>query len=865
MPTNPNSNSELIVLHAWEDNPIYLKCVQGENGIKIAKFQLVDDNGAINLTGNTGVVFMGTSGDGSAVSVNCIVDSATDGKVSLSASTNFTNAIGNTKGNIVVNFSNNQNIQFDGITVKVRPNRAIDALIHDDTFATFLAALSRLQNIEEGELTTVDSALDTNSTNPVQNSAIADKFNEVDAKFDSYIKAVNANTLDDCTNPNYIYRVYVSSVSVPSWNTSDCYCRVLVMDSTAYLTQYIFSQINWKFAVRYKDKSAGSWSDLKYFALSGDTLAAYGIEDAYTKSEVYNKDEVDGKVSELSTTIGSNKSAIENRMDIVEGTVSGHTNAIGNIQTNITQHNTDINSLKSRTSVLEDSMDNVYDKEHTYSQDEIDDIVDTINETHDRYNTTIQQIWANYGNQLSRLEGTVSGHTSSISNLQSSANQHNTSINSISGRVDVLEDSIDNVYDKDSSYSKDEIDDKVSTINSIHNNFVSNVQQDLSNQQHDISVLESAVSGNTSSIGTLSNVVGGNSNRLIALENSIVNKMSKDFLSVTSFMCDEDGTIFAATDDTVLTSRSFENQDKTSTPYFIWIAKTVTEVEDNAFVNTGKIAKIYCETSSADTPLPSAYRSLPVEYGINNLFSFYILRSLVTLYNDKVNKNDVYTADTADSTFERVANKSDTFDFNNTPTAAERLLFPTVARMKEYVYGTYYDVDEIDNLVTTINQAIATKANSSDVYTQSQIREMITVLETLCDELGDQISERLRNINDVIKTNHITDGNVTEQKLSADVQAKLNKNTGIYSYTIPASGWNNNAQTLDLSSVYTVTNNTKVDTEGDSTVIEQLVIDDCGGIYVENNNGTLTIKAIGNAPTANITVQFVVYEVESLD
>ena len=779
MPTNPSSNSELIILHAWEDNPIYLKCVQGESGIKIAKFQLVDDNGAINLTGNTGIVFMGTSGNGSAVSVNCTVDSATDGKVSLTASTNFTHAIGNTKGNIVVNFSNNQNIQFDGITIKVTPNKAIEALMQDDTFATFLSALSRLQNIEDGELTTVDSALDTNSTNPVQNSVIADKFNEVDTKFDSYIKAVNANTLDDCTNANYIYRVYISSDSVSSWNAPACYCRVLVIDAQTYLTQYVFSQINWKLAVRYKNKSSGSWTDLKYFAISGDTLAAYGITNAYTKSETYSKTEIDRAINNLTGTVAQNKSNIEQRVSTVEGTVSGHTTSIGNMQETISRHSAAVSDLNNRVSDLEDDMDNVYDKDH--------------------------------------------------------------------------------------SYSKDEIDSKVATINAQHGNLASAVANNKSTIEGRMNIVENAVSGHTSAIGVLQGQTEFQANAIAANTNALLGKMAKNFLSVTSFMCDEDGTIFAATDDTVLTSRSFENQDKTSNPYFIWIANTVTEVESNAFVNTGKIVKIYCETSSANTPLPSAYRSLPVEYGINNLFSFYILRSLVTLYNEKVNKDDVYTADTVDSTFERVANKSDTFDFNNTPTAAERLLFPTVARMKEYVYGTYYDMDEIDSLVTTINQAIANKANSSDVYTQSQIREMITVLENLCDELGDQISERLRNINDVIKTNHITDGNVTEQKLSADVQAKLNKNTGIYSYTIPASGWNNNAQTLDLSSVYTVTNNTKVDTEGDSTVIEQLVIDDCGGIYVENNNGTLTIKAIGNAPTANITVQFVVYEVESLD
>ena len=118
--------------------------------------------------------------------------------------------------------------------------------------------------------------------------------------------------------------------------------------------------------------------------------------------------------------------------------------------------------------------------------------------------------------------------------------------------------------------------------------------------------------------------------------------------------------------------------------------------------------------------------------------------------------------------------------------------------------------------------------------------------------------------NNAITTDKIANLNVTEGKLSSELQAKINKKTGVYSYTIPASNWSNNAQSLNLSSVYTVTSNTKVDIEADDTALEQLSIDDCEGIYVENNNGTLTIKAITNSPTENITVQLVVYEVETL-
>lgn len=135
----------------------------------------------------------------------------------------------------------------------------------------------------------------------------------------------------------------------------------------------------------------------------------------------------------------------------------------------------------------------------------------------------------------------------------------------------------------------------------------------------------------------------------------------------------------------------------------------------------------------------------------------------------------------------------------------------------------------------------------------------------ICDTLNDSIEEKLSDSDNVIKTKHITDGNVTEQKLSSDVINKINRVNAVYSYTIPYANWDNNVQTLTLPATYTVTSNTKVDIEGDDSVIEQLVIDDCGGLYVENNNGVLTLHAINNSPTANITVQLMAYEVKVLN
>ena len=120
-------------------------------------------------------------------------------------------------------------------------------------------------------------------------------------------------------------------------------------------------------------------------------------------------------------------------------------------------------------------------------------------------------------------------------------------------------------------------------------------------------------------------------------------------------------------------------------------------------------------------------------------------------------------------------------------------------------------------------------------------------------------------VNGKIRIERVT-GNITIKAIAIDNEARIinSCSSKVISATIPSSGWSNNAQSLNLSSIYTVTNKTKVDIEADDTVLEQLSIDGCEGIYVENNNGTLTVKAIANSPTANITVQLVVYEVETL-
>ena len=74
------------------------------------------------------------------------------------------------------------------------------------------------------------------------------------------------------------------------------------------------------------------------------------------------------------------------------------------------------------------------------------------------------------------------------------------------------------------------------------------------------------------------------------------------------------------------------------------------------------------------------------------------------------------------------------------------------------------------------------------------------------------------------------------------------------------SGSDPYTQTVTLSN-YTVTSNSKVDIQPDSTAIAQLISDSVKGLYILNNAGTLTAYAVGAPTTASLTLQVTITEV----
>lgn len=95
---------------------------------------------------------------------------------------------------------------------------------------------------------------------------------------------------------------------------------------------------------------------------------------------------------------------------------------------------------------------------------------------------------------------------------------------------------------------------------------------------------------------------------------------------------------------------------------------------------------------------------------------------------------------------------------------------------------------------------------------------------------------------------------------------KLADNPSIYTDTITTSTtWSGNGpytQTVTLPH-YTSTSNSFVSIQPDVTNIAQLIADGTSALYIGNNNGTLTLYAIGNHPTVAMTLQVTIEEVRA--
>ena len=96
------------------------------------------------------------------------------------------------------------------------------------------------------------------------------------------------------------------------------------------------------------------------------------------------------------------------------------------------------------------------------------------------------------------------------------------------------------------------------------------------------------------------------------------------------------------------------------------------------------------------------------------------------------------------------------------------------------------------------------------------------------------------------------------------MEYKINRAFVVKQISLPAASW------MGAESPYThtvtisgITVNSKVDIQMDATALGVLIDSGTSAIWIENNNGTLTAKALGEKPNANLSVQVTITEVSA--
>ena len=94
------------------------------------------------------------------------------------------------------------------------------------------------------------------------------------------------------------------------------------------------------------------------------------------------------------------------------------------------------------------------------------------------------------------------------------------------------------------------------------------------------------------------------------------------------------------------------------------------------------------------------------------------------------------------------------------------------------------------------------------------------------------------------------------------MEYKINRTFVVKQISLPAASWmgaeSPYTQTVTISGI---TANSKVDIQMDATSLGVLIDSGTSAIWMENNNGTITAKCIGDKPNADMTVQVTITEV----
>ena len=859
----PNSLSELHTLHAWEDNQITERCTQGEYAGKILQFKLVDKDGAIDLT-NCLVQYAVTRPDKTEDLLDCTVD---NGVVKCNLTYSVTSVVGLVHGEVRVIGSNDSGIiKFYGVNLRVYKGVSDEAAEQSDEFTALVAALQKVVSITPNPdsentyvvrlddsiaqnglnpvasgviydfvtaLTALDSSITDNGTKPVASGTLK---NYLEGSFQDYLVArftkriyaheTHSSGYDADTNPVDTYSdggVYIDGALDPSTiyiikNSGGAHIGILLCAHTNGYNRaaQIALYADGRFKYRYRHNTSGVWDEWENIARDSTVF------DAVVRNYQDVTPDITFDIHNTAIATYLTESAVysPNDYDVTKVPTSLSGTPYD------TPNTTTIDLPTGSSKVI------LYDTVAKTEQ-----VISVSGSTYIITNLIPNRVYAytvrnSSGTMLSYGTVKATGH---IRMIDGGGNTFN--IRDLGGWT------CDGGTTKYGLiYRGAELNGAVS-LNSSQVDFFKNVlgirdEIDLRNPAG-TGVGSGALGLGVDYVNIYTNYSPYALQDLYRQERvDIIKRIAKNIKEkkVTYIHCSAgaDRTAIICTFIEAICGVSQNDIDRdyelTAFAYDTSNSRLSTRTRNNTWLNGHRIMINGDGTESYSYPYINNMEGSSFQDKIVR----FLLRSGVTI--DEIN-----------------AIRFGLIDGN--PTAlADPYSKATITKNLSHVF--------IDNEATSVKLYQPFEANLTveDWY-------KLNYSSTTSYEItmgGTDITSNCEN--GKIRIERVT-GNITIKAIAIDNEARIinSCSSKVISVTIPSSGWSNNAQSLNLSSIYTVTNKTKVDIEGDNTVLEQLVIDDCDGIYVENNNGSLTIKAITNAPTKNITVQLVIYEVEDLN
>lgn len=137
--------NKIYTVHAWKDNNKFFTVTQGEGGIKYPRLMVVDDKGAIDLTGSA-VTYTITLPRGSEEIVDATIIDAKRGVVEFEVKPSMTAYAGVGEGEINITIDNKV-LKISGINLTINKSTSGRVIEASEQFSALLALISKYSNI----------------------------------------------------------------------------------------------------------------------------------------------------------------------------------------------------------------------------------------------------------------------------------------------------------------------------------------------------------------------------------------------------------------------------------------------------------------------------------------------------------------------------------------------------------------------------------------------------------------------------------------------------------------------------------------------------------------------------------------------